>query len=168
MQVTSIDKLLEECGQITYKIEGRSMEPMIIPNRDLVTIRSISTNDRLEENDVVLYRKKAKLVLHRIVSISDNDTYVLLGDNCSKKEYGISRDVIIGVLISFLHNGKFYDCHDKSYLDYVSRLREDEVRRTKHKLVYDLIVSKLEFLPPRLLLKIKKILRSVLLVTNAF
>ena len=36
--LSTVESILLEEGQVVYKIKGRSMEPMLIPNKDIVTI----------------------------------------------------------------------------------------------------------------------------------
>ena len=43
------------------------------------------------------------------------DDYVILGDNCIKKEYGITDDDIIGVMTSFVRKGREYSVTDWRY-----------------------------------------------------
>ena len=133
--VQSIEEILHNNGSITYKVLGKSMEPMIVSNRDIVTVKRKSDGVKLYENDVVLYRQNGKLILHRIVKIQPNGEYVILGDNCSRKEYGILENDIIGVLTSFKHNGVHYEVTDQKYVEYIKRLRNAEYTRTKRKLI---------------------------------
>ncbi|MCF0106813.1 MAG: hypothetical protein HUJ53_08635, partial [Holdemanella sp.] len=46
-----------------------------------------------------------RYVLHRIIEVREKD-YVILGDNCITKEYGITDKDIVGVAISFKRKGK--------------------------------------------------------------
>lgn len=63
----------------------------------------------------MLYRRPpSHYVLHRIVEVREND-YVILGDNCLNKEYGIKDEDIIGVLSKFVRNGKEYTVDNKNY-----------------------------------------------------
>ena len=166
--VNSIEDVLNNCGTVTYKVFGKSMEPMISPNRDIVTIQRKTNNVELHENDVVLYRQKGKLILHRIVEVVPGGEYIILGDNCSRKEYGIYEDDIIGVLTSFKHNGIHYDIKDSKYTDYVNRLRASENVRTKRKLIYDILVQHLQFLPTSLYFKLKTILKKLIVYQISF
>ena len=151
---TTIAEMLERNGWITYKIEGKSMMPMLIPNQDIVTIQKRKTKQYFE-NDVVLYWKKDKLVLHRIIKVLPNNQYVLLGDNCSKKEYGITESDIIGVLTSFRHNGEHYDISNIAYQNYIIELRKFEKHRMRRKFIYDFISWHLNYLPQKYTIKIK-------------
>lgn len=158
----SIEEVLNNYGSITYKVTGKSMQPMIFPGKDIVTVIKKKHSTKLQENDVVLYRQKGKLILHRVVKVLPNDEYVILGDNCSRKEYGVSDKDIIGILTSFKHNGIHYDVTDKIYLQYINRLRKSEYCRTKRKLIYDIIIRHLDFLPRTSFLRIKSILKKII------
>ena len=46
-------------------------------------------------------------MLHRIVKVLP-DGYVFLGDNCLNKEYGITDQDVLGVMTSFVRDGKEY------------------------------------------------------------
>lgn len=166
--ITTIEEALNRCGSITYKISGKSMEPMISPGRDVVTVQKKANGVTLQENDVVLYRQKAKLILHRIVEVRPNREYVILGDNCSRREYGIVEDDIIGILTSFKRDGVHYEITDSRYIDYVNRLRDSEYIRTKRKLLYDIIVRHLQFLPDCTYSKIKYFLKQVIVLKISF
>lgn len=164
----SIEEALYNYGTITYKVSGKSMEPMILSNNDIVTIKRKTNSTILHENDVVLYRQKDKLILHRIVEILPRGRYVTLGDNCSRKEYGILEDDIIGILTSFKHNGVHYDITNQKYKEYIKRLRDTESTRTKRKLIYDIIVQHLQFLPQSLYSKLKRFLKKVIVYQIEF
>jgi hypothetical protein len=51
------------------------------------------------------------------VEVREND-YVILGDNCLNKEYAIKDEDIIGVMTSFVRNGKEYTVDHKGYRIY--------------------------------------------------
>ena len=44
---------------------------------------------------------------------------MIVGDNCFRKEYGITDDQILGVLTGIVRNGKHISVTDKKYLCYV-------------------------------------------------
>lgn len=112
------ERYLDEQGSLTYRNVGVSMMPMLKQDRDLFTV--VKKGDaRCKKYDVVLYRRPPnKYVLHRVIKVRQND-YVILGDNCINKEYGITDNDIIGVMISFVHNGKEYKTSDLRYRIYV-------------------------------------------------
>ncbi|MCR5112072.1 MAG: S24/S26 family peptidase [Ruminococcus sp.] len=105
MDKVSYEEFLEQNGTMTYSNVGVSMMPLLKQGRDLFTVRK-KGNSRCKKYDVVLYRRPpSSYVLHRIIKVREKD-YVILGDNCINKEYGITEDDIIGVMVSYVHNGK--------------------------------------------------------------
>ena len=100
MPKLTLEECLAENGFLTYRIRGVSMQPMLRQGRDLFTVIPKGP-ERCKKYDVVLYRRQSDpYVLHRIIEVRP-DSYVILGDNCIAKEYGIRDEDILGVLTSF-------------------------------------------------------------------
>ena len=112
----SYEEYLEKNGSLTYTNVGVSMLPLLHQGRDLFTVRKKETQ-RCSVGDVVLYRRGTHYILHRVMEVRNAD-YVMLGDNCITKEYGITDADIIGVMTSFVRNGKEYSIQDWKYRTY--------------------------------------------------
>ena len=112
----SYEEELARSGKIVVTNVGVSMRPLIKQGRDIMIITS--KEGRLHKYDVPLYKRHDSYVLHRIVEVREND-YVILGDNCVTKEYGITDDQIIGVMTSLVRNGKEIDLNGFGYRLYV-------------------------------------------------
>ena len=68
----------------------------------------------------MLYRRPPDdYVLHRIVEVRPND-YVLLGDNCISREYGVKDSDILGVMSSFVRDGKEHRVDEPAYRAYTA------------------------------------------------
>lgn len=115
-EMSTYETYLDRYKKLTYRNVGVSMLPMLKQGRDLFTIQK-KGNERCRKYDVVLYRRSTQYVLHRVVQVREKD-YVILGDNCESKEYGITDEDILGVLVSFLHKGKEYQVTDWNYRVY--------------------------------------------------
>ena len=114
MPKLTLEECLAENGFLTYRIRGVSMQPMLRQGRDLFTVIPKGP-ERCKKYDVVLYRRPSDpYVLHRIIEVRP-DSYVILGDNCIAKEYGIRDEDILGVLTSFRHNGHTVSVSDWRY-----------------------------------------------------
>lgn len=99
----NFEKALEK-GPLVYPVRGWSMTPLLREKRDLVVIKPLGEHV-CKKNDVILYRVNDRYVLHRILKVRAGD-YVLCGDRCLQKEFGITREQILGVMTSFIKNSK--------------------------------------------------------------
>ena len=116
MSTASFESLLDRDGKLVYKTKGSSMKPMLRENRDLVVIEKPA--GRLRRYDVALYRRGQSYVLHRVIRVRDRD-YAIRGDNTYRMETGITDADILGILTSFVWDGKEYTVTDPSYRAYV-------------------------------------------------
>ena len=113
----SYEEYLEQNGSLTYRCVGVSMLPLLRQGKDLLTVKKKGA-ERCAKGDVVLYRRPPDLyVLHRIIEVRPSD-YVILGDNCVAREYGIRDEDIIGILTSFVRNGKEHKVTEPGYRIY--------------------------------------------------
>ena len=114
----SFEDYLEQNGSLTYANTGTSMEPMLRQNRDLFTVVR-KDEKRCKAGDVVLFRHRGNYVLHRIIRVNEKD-YTCLGDNAVNPETGVKDSDILGVLVSFVHDGKEYHVSDPAYRRYTA------------------------------------------------
>ena len=115
--MTTFEDLLAADGKLVYKTHGTSMEPMLRQDRDIVIVKV--PEGRLKVNDVALYRRGPKYVLHRVIAVCDG-YYLIRGDNTYATEK-VPDSAVIGVLSAFKRKGKDYSVTDPSYLRYVRR-----------------------------------------------
>ena len=107
---------LQRHGKIIQRNVGVSMMPLLRQNRDVMIIER--KTGRLKKYDCPLYKRAdGKYVLHRILKVREND-YVICGDHCTKKEYGITDEDIIGVLTGVIRDGKVIKTDNKLYKIY--------------------------------------------------
>lgn len=110
---SSIADYLKTHETLTYTNVGVSMLPLLHQNRDLFTVHRKGP-ERCSPGDVVLYRRGNQYVLHRVVEVRPSD-YVILGDNCMAKEYGITDREIIGVMVSYVRDGREHSTRESGY-----------------------------------------------------
>ena len=126
VQVTSttFEEVLARDGVLVYRTRGVSMEPMLREGRDVVTIRAAKPGERFSVNDVVMYYRAGdrKYTLHRIVEVGPAG-YTIIGDNCVAYERDVPFEDVLGVLVSFVRDGKACTVE---YLAYVRKLRRGE------------------------------------------
>ena len=103
---------MTENGIYVGLTRGVSMRPMLREGRDTILISPVS--GRLKKYDVPLYRRGEDYVLHRVVKVRAED-YVICGDNCLRKEYGITDGQMVGVLSGFRRGEKYVAIDSKRY-----------------------------------------------------
>lgn len=117
MNKSTFEEELQKNGRLIYTNVGVSMLPLLRQNRDLMIIEK--PTGRLKKYDCPLYKRDdGHYVLHRILKVREND-YVICGDNCWQREYGITDDNIIGVLTAVVRDGKTILVADWRYRLYV-------------------------------------------------
>ena len=109
MAAGSFESVLARDGVLVYRVEGRSMLPMLRGGRDAVIIRPAS--GRLRPMDVALYRSGGKYVLHRVIAVGPQG-YRIRGDNTYRLERGVTDGDVLGVLAGFVRKGRRYEASD--------------------------------------------------------
>ena len=111
----TVEQILKSEGKYVSTTVGVSMLPLFRNRKDTVVIRPVT--ERLKKYDVPLYRRADKLILHRIVKVTDNG-FIICGDNCENKEYDITDEDIVGIMTEFYRNDKHYTVSHKGYIFY--------------------------------------------------
>ena len=111
-----IEDIIKRDGFFASTSVGISMFPMLRNRKDSLVI--VPYEGRLKKYDVPLYKTHGKYVLHRIIEVTP-DSYVIRGDNCLEKEYGVTDEQMVGVLKSFTRNGKEISVENPIYRIYV-------------------------------------------------
>lgn len=113
-----IREKLEMGGDVEFTPKGRSMLPMLHDNVDVVKL--VKPKGPLKKYDLPLYeRENGKYVLHRVIKVCKDGTYIMRGDNRLIKEMNIRDENVIGVVSEFTRKGKHYRCTDIGYKIYV-------------------------------------------------
>ena len=128
----NFENYLDRFGTLTYTNVGTSMMPLLRQGKDLFILKKRGP-ERLAVGDVVLYRRPPdKYVLHRIVEVRPED-YVILGDNCAAREYGIRDEDILAVMTGYVRDGVEHSVTEKAYRDYTARILRSEKPRVAWK-----------------------------------
>lgn len=109
---TDIESILEADGVFVSTTSGVSMYPMLRDRRDTIIVTR--PEGRLKKHDVALYKRGDSYVLHRVIKVLP-DSYIIRGDNCLAKEYGITDADVIGVLSGFYRGGKEKNMQGAAY-----------------------------------------------------
>lgn len=116
-QTVTFESVLETKGFIVYTNVGYSMMPLLRQKNDVIEIRKKEPG-RCKKYDVVLYKRKDKYILHRILKVLP-DGYIIAGDHCTFVERDIKDDNILGVMTRVLRNGKYITPDNIYYKAYV-------------------------------------------------
>lgn len=122
MKTYDINDALEQLktqDSAAFFTSGASMRPLLRTHKDIVIISRVDRPLRVGE--VPLYKRNGvkKLILHRIIDIKPDGTYIIRGDNTYQNEYVPHSDVV-GVMTALYRGGKYIDCNtSKRYKLYV-------------------------------------------------
>ena len=119
--MSTFEEILSKDGKLVYKTKGVSMNPMLYQNRDLVVI--VPVKERLKKYDVALYRRGKSYVLHRVIEVNDDGTYLIRGDNTYSDEI-VPDSAVLGVLTEFVRDGKQYKVTDEEYREWSTKYAE--------------------------------------------
>lgn len=111
-----IEDILCEEGMFVSTTVGVSMYPMLRNRKDTIIV--MPYEGRLKKYDIPLYKRNSDYILHRIIEVR-SDSYVIRGDNCENKEYGITDEQILGVLTGFYRGNKQVNMEGWKYKLYV-------------------------------------------------
>lgn len=108
---------LKNGGTVVFKPKGISMLPLIRQGKDSVVITK--NTSPLKKYDIPLYRRDdGSFILHRIVKISADGTYITCGDNQVILEYGIKESQIIGIVTKVSRGNRVY-CISSPFLKFL-------------------------------------------------
>lgn len=110
-----IKEKIDNGGTVQLPITGKSMRPLLVWGRDTVEIVKC---ENPKKGDIIFYlRDNGQFVLHRIIGTDENG-YILCGDNQWVKEYGIKDHNIIAVVRSITRKGKVIQVTNVPYRIY--------------------------------------------------
>ena len=120
--VLTFEEQLNKNGSLIFTNVGFSMLPMLREGKDIIHVKRYCGGG-LKKYDVVLFVRpqvsgRGHYVLHRILKENSDGSYWIVGDNNTAGE-NVSPECIIGVLDSFVHNGKNIKVSSLTYRLYV-------------------------------------------------
>ncbi len=112
-----IKNSIDNDGIVRLPITGTSMLPLLLHDRDTVDLVKC---ENPKKGDIIFYRRdNGQFVLHRIIGTDENG-YVLCGDNQWFKEKGIKDHNIIAVVSFITRRGKTFSVKSIPYRIYSS------------------------------------------------
>lgn len=124
-----IEEVLASGGEFRMYPKGTSMLPLIVQARDSVVLKRDFT-DGARKHDIAFYRRKnGQFVLHRVMKICADGTYVMCGDNQTALENGIEKEQIIGIVSGLYRKDKAVKMNGVCYSLYVFFWTKLPIRR---------------------------------------
>lgn len=143
-ELKNADEVLKTQDEVMSLTRGTSMRPLLRQGRDIVVIKR--PQFPLKVGDVPLYKVKSRkeLVLHRILKVNPDGSYIIRGDNLFAKEH-VLESQIVGVMKAFYREGKYCDCEkSRKYKLYIFLNRASYPVRRFWKLTLRPILSKIK------------------------
>ena len=99
-----IQEVLNTGGEFRMYPKGTSMRPLLMQGQDSVVLEK-KDPDLLKKHDVIFYRREnGQFVLHRIMKVCREGTFVLCGDNQTLLEKDVRKEQVIGY-VSKIYKG---------------------------------------------------------------
>ena len=100
-----IEEVLESGGEFMLSPKGTSMLPLLVQGKDRVVLKQYGDRSP-RKYDIAFYRRPdGAFVLHRIVKILKDGSFVMCGDNQTFLERGVLRTQLIAY-VSLIHKGE--------------------------------------------------------------
>ncbi len=96
---------------VRFRLVGQSMLPFLRQETDILTVGPKQFYE-IRVGDVVLASYQGSYVLHRIVAIKNDGTYLLRGDAHFKKSEQVAGRDIVGILASIERGESMIACYN--------------------------------------------------------
>lgn len=116
IKYSNLKEILTKDGAVAFTTSGASMWPLFRHRKDTIIVTK--RQRRLKKYEIALFQVNDKFILHRVVKVLDN-SYIICGDNCLTKEYGIKDEQILGYVTRFYRGNRLISCDNFWYRLYV-------------------------------------------------
>ncbi len=117
-----IEEVLQGGGEFRLYPKGTSMLPLLRQGIDSVVLsrRQDGGARLLKKHDIAFYRRtNGQFVLHRVMKICRDGSFIMCGDNQTELEKGILPDQIIGYVCRVYKGEKVLSLDSVKYKTYV-------------------------------------------------
>ena len=99
-----VQETLSRGNSVKITVTGNSMYPLFHSRRDTVVL---SPADKIKKYDITFHRRQdGRYILHRVLRIQKDGTYLIAGDNELKTEPPVRREQILGGVTEFTRWGR--------------------------------------------------------------
>lgn len=120
----ALEALYSEGGEereVAFTPGGISMHPTLRDRRD--TVYLVKPPGTIKKYDVALFRRdNGEYVLHRVVKVCRDGTYVFRGDFQTELERNVRREQILAVMAAFQRGKRRIDCRRSALYMIYSRV----------------------------------------------
>ncbi len=133
-----ICEFLEQGKKVKILAKGNSMLPLLRNMKDKIVLTA-ARGDDCSVGDAVFYRRATgHYVLHRIVGIGDDGSFILMGDGQSEAETGIKACQILAKPVEFYRGSRCISCSSLGYRIYSKIWTKAVFLRSLQRLFYKL------------------------------
>lgn len=98
------EEALRRGDTVRLTVTGNSMYPLLHTRRDTVTLSPAKT---IKKYDITFHKRSdGRYILHRVLKVCKDGTYLIAGDNELKTEPPVRREQIFGVVSEYTRWGK--------------------------------------------------------------
>ena len=98
------EEALRRGDTVRLTVTGNSMYPLFHSRRDTVTLSPAGT---IKKYDITFHKRAdGRYILHRVLKVKKDGTYLIAGDNELKTEPPVKREQIFGVVTEYTRWGK--------------------------------------------------------------
>lgn len=112
--VPIMEEIINNGGQCKLRVTGYSMTPILKHLRDSVILTSIDNRPIKKGEIIFIQRQSGQYVLHRVMKIIDQDTFIINGDAQQWTEI-VRKNQVIGVCCKIIRDNKEISCDNVIY-----------------------------------------------------
>lgn len=112
--VPIMEEIINNGGQCKLRVTGYSMTPILKHLRDSVILTSIDNRPIKKGEIIFIQRQSGQYVLHRVMKIIDQDTFIINGDAQQWTEI-VRKNQVIGVCCKIIRDNKEISCDNIIY-----------------------------------------------------
>ncbi len=112
--VPIMEEIINNGGQCKLRVTGYSMTPILKHLRDSVILTSIDNRPIKKGEIIFIQRQSGQYVLHRVMKIIDQDTFIINGDAQQWTEI-VRKNQVIGICCKIIRDNKEISCDNIIY-----------------------------------------------------
>ena len=137
--MNSIDCLLKEKNLCVVSPEDNGMDPLFKVGMSKLVVTPVKRP--IKTGDIVVYKKDGNNEISRVIKVKGNSFY-LCKDNSDKIEKNVKKENIIGVISSFITNGKANQCESKELKEYTEKKLQEKSKLPNYSFMNKLFLKK--------------------------